>query len=445
MSICLGKAVLASRVRRAAVGLLIACGWGIGVGCPAYAATAPLTIQPTIAGGQKTSAPWAVKIVGQGTWCSAVAIDPNWVITAAHCPVPEQVLFSTGSVSNGSAGTVRSDRAMNSPNGDVKLVHLSTTHALAAYPQIDLDYLPQAGDTGTIYGLGGPEYGQLREATIEVLDAATDYSNGLGIHLVGISGGSQPGDSGGPLLVNGKLVGVDSAGTGNNDVHAESWYANLAGSKDFLASVLVGTPTLEGGSVSMALGREFFYSKQRIMIWVNGRYAAETYNGAPYYAYAEPTDSGVTLHLGSGVKAGDYVQVGIVSGVPGNTPPSPSSAQMLAYAYLDTVRSVTLVDGRANAELGSWLFKSNQRVMFWINGQYAGETYQGVAYYASATFDSLRIRPYTVGSQTSEGVVIRPGTAVKDGDEIQIGIVPGVPGNSPPPPSSAQVLANVVL
>lgn len=409
---------------------LIVSGRGAWMGSAAYAQT----IDPQIAGGEPVNVPWLALVSGDGHFCSGVLVNPDWMITAKHCPSSE-VQFADGPLrSDGTrqVNRVKVDKAMDAPSGDVKLMHLATPYPLAAYPEMDLGYVAGVGDTGVIYGVGTPNVGSLRRAAVIVTGAGTDGFGGPAVHVEGVSGSAQPGDSGGPLMINGKLVGVASTSSATGGIHDNNWYANLGRSKDLVSSAMIDTLSLNGGGISMALGREYFYSKQRIMVWINGRYAGEAYNGVPYYASVTPTNSGVTLQLGAPLNAGDYVQVGIVPGVPGNTPPNPSTARLFALQAFDTVRSVTRAGDRVNVVLSNWLVASNQRVMFWINGNYVGETYNGAVYYLA-------------NSRSGDSVTLS--LNVKNGDDLQVGIVPGSPGGTPPSPSasSVRILAKAVL
>ena len=380
---------------------------------------------PFILGGNLSDVPWTVRIGAQGggggTTCSAVAISPNWLITAAHCPSVVTAYFPGRSI--------HADRAIDSPTGDIKLLHLSEPYRLAAYPRVDLAYAPRAGDRGTIHGLGRPHY-ELREATVNVPGESQDYHRGPGILLEGVSGSVQSGDSGGPLLIDGKVVGIASTGSHVEAINGKGVYGNLGASAAFVASAMIGAPTLKQGNLNVAIDGEFFKSSPRLMFWINGQYSGEVFDGRAYYLHADATGNDVTVSTSA--QAGDHVQVGIVQGVPGDGVPPPASATLLSSTILDAVRNVKLHVDRVQATLGPWLVNSNERVVFWINGQYAGETHGG-------SFHQL----YSI--VTPGAVTVSTDVPAKSGDKVVIGIVPGTPGDASAHPSSAKVLADVVL
>ncbi len=210
--------------------------------------TAPGHVTTNIVGGTAGSSPYIVQLEfgdGSGTYgCTGEAISSQWVLTAQHCIDGVQWMNVYYSNSTSNPGTpVAADRVAGSPYGDVALVHLSTTKSVSSYAPLASSYTARAGDSGTIWGYGlranqQPASG-LYKATVNVLGASTDAYGGRAVHVQGVSGASNHGDSGGPLYVNGVVVGVCSTGDSadpGSDTHAGSNYANLSDSRSWIRS-----------------------------------------------------------------------------------------------------------------------------------------------------------------------------------------------------------------
>lgn len=206
------------------------------------------TVSPHIIGGTSGSSPYIVQLVfGQsgGTYgCTGEAISSQWILTAQHCIDGTQWMDVYYSNSVTSPGTpVAADQVAGSSNGDVALVHLSSSKSLNSYAPLASSYSP-AGGTGTIWGYGltagGAQPTHLNKATVNVVGSSTDAYGGNAIHVKGSNGASNHGDSGGPLFVGGKVVGVCSTGDvadPGSDIHAGSNYANLTASRSWIKSV----------------------------------------------------------------------------------------------------------------------------------------------------------------------------------------------------------------
>ncbi|HWC23613.1 MAG TPA: trypsin-like serine protease [Flexivirga sp.] len=222
-----------------------------GAGTTSASATAVSgdTVSPHIIGGTSGSSPYIVQLVfGQsgGTYgCTGEAIAPQWVLTAQHCIDGTQWMnvYYSNSVTN--PGTpVAADQVAGSANRDVALVHLSSAKSLSGYAPLASSYTPRSGDTGTIWGYGltagGAQPTHLNKATVNVVGSSTDAYGGNAIHVKGVDGASNHGDSGGPLFVGGVVVGVCSTGDvadPGSDIHAGSNYANLTASRSWIKSV----------------------------------------------------------------------------------------------------------------------------------------------------------------------------------------------------------------
>ncbi|NYE95371.1 secreted trypsin-like serine protease [Psychromicrobium silvestre] len=215
------------------------------------ATAAPVSSAPTpkiIGGTQAPATPWEVQLdfgLNGGEYgCTGEAISANWILTAQHCVdgISWMDVYYSNSTSN--PGTpIAADAVYGSPYGDVALVHLSSSHTLSSYPALASSYTPTSGATGTIMGYGlranGVQPTGLYQANVQVLGSSTDAYGGAAVHIQGVNGASNHGDSGGPLIVGGKIVGVCSTGDvadPGSDTHASSNYANLTGSRSWIKS-----------------------------------------------------------------------------------------------------------------------------------------------------------------------------------------------------------------
>ena len=136
------------------------------------------------------------------------------------------------------------DDMQNSSNGDAALVHLGEPAPVNQNMPLADSYDATAGDSGVIEGYGlranRVPTSRLYKADVSILGESTDAYGGRAIHLEGVNGSSNHGDSGGPLIVNGQIVGVCSTGDSadpGSDFHADSNYANLTDSRQWIADV----------------------------------------------------------------------------------------------------------------------------------------------------------------------------------------------------------------
>lgn len=204
---------------------------------------------PLVVGGERADhTSWAVQLLfvqGGGLYgCTGEAISESWVLTAKHCVagISSMVVFYSNSTLNPGA-PVAADQVYGSPSGDVGLVHLAASQQLESYPDLTAGYEPGFEDSGIImgYGLRADQKSSkgLYEADVLITNASADGYGGPAIHITGITGAANHGDSGGPLIVDGEIVGVCSTGDladPGADTHAGSNYANLTGSREWIHS-----------------------------------------------------------------------------------------------------------------------------------------------------------------------------------------------------------------
>lgn len=203
---------------------------------------------PDIVGGTKSSAtPWEVQLIfqqnGSSFGCTGEAISAEWVLTANHCVDGDQsmnVYYSNSTTNRGPA--IAADNLYSSSNGDVALVHLSQPKNLNSYAPLADSYTARSGDKGIVMGYGhranGANADGLYQANVQVVGSSTDAYYGTAVHIKGVNGSSNHGDSGGPLIIGGKVVGVCSTGDSADpgaDTHAGSNYANLTDSRQWIS------------------------------------------------------------------------------------------------------------------------------------------------------------------------------------------------------------------
>jgi hypothetical protein len=226
----------------------------VTAGSPSVYAAAPIPLpspgaSTLVVGGERADhTNWAVQLSfvhGGGVYsCTGEAISDSWVLTAKHCVDGiSAMLVSYGNSARNPGAPVAADQVFGSPFGDIGLVHLSAPRPLRSYPELTHGYEAGYRDTGTIMGYGlraDREIANgLYEADVLITNASVDAYGGPAIHISGITGAANHGDSGGPLIVDDEIVGVCSTGDVADpgaDTHAGSNYASLTSSRGWIQS-----------------------------------------------------------------------------------------------------------------------------------------------------------------------------------------------------------------
>lgn len=369
---------------------------------PTPARTVPVG-QPTAAGVD-----WLVTVQDAEHTCSGTALSDVWVLSSKHCPRDEVVY-------PGTADPVSVDRVVDSPTGDVRLLHLRTPHALRTYPPVDLAYAATTGDAATGFAVGTPAAPTPTRASTTVAGTGTDQLGGGTLIAVDASGApALTTDSGGPLLVNGRVVGVAAVWNGDTGKPVVS-YASLRSSASVVAAEIVSDVTVNGTQAVITIGKNLFRSRTRVMVWADGRYAGETYDGANYYMGARENQD-ATMTLWANVPPGALVQVGTIDGVPGMADVSVAKTRVLRSAVGDAGLKVTFgKNERAVVQTSRSLFDAQRRLVVSVNDARVGETYAGSSY------DMPR-------EMNAKSAWMYPSRTIARADEIEVRLATGTPG-----------------
>ncbi|MFC8599427.1 M60 family metallopeptidase [Isoptericola sp. NPDC057191] len=172
----------------------------------------------------------------------------------------------------------------------------------------------------------------------------------------------------------------------------------------------------EDGVARFSMPEALYRSKQRVVLYVDGKYQGETYDSHQYYLGASTVDGVTTLSRG-GMQPGQVVEVGLVAGSPGYSA-SYSTADIVASTVAwGQVTNLRVVNGTTvEFTIPEKLFRASKRVLLWVDGKYATEAYAGRTPYAShSVHDGL--------------VTVRRGMSSAPVDTLEVGLVPGSPGS----------------
>ncbi len=179
-----------------------------------------------IQGGQlEIGFPAVGQVSNSGSTCTGTLLSPGFVLTAKHC-LGSSMMFKVGTdATNFVASTV--DRTFAHPSRDLALLHLAAPIRNGHPFPINTGPAPAVGTTCTAVGFG---IHQEADGTTTVgtkrsgLERVT-FVQGALLEVKFVTAIADSGDSGGPLLCNGKIAGVvKSHSDGNWPSHTKEIY-----------------------------------------------------------------------------------------------------------------------------------------------------------------------------------------------------------------------------
>ena len=401
--------------------LLVAAGMGVVSAIPAAALTS----------GTRSNEPWVVEVYGSrfgvqgGRPCTGAAIAEEWVLTADHCEATDVFYRYTPSGGEEVRAEVAVAEAISLAPLDMKLLRLSERRELPRFPKLRPGGY-RVGSVGDVYGVGEGLLALQRSEKVWIRNVGPMAHGAIGMYTTATTGGAeqiaQPGDSGGPLMVGGNLVGVFYGSTELDEPVQKMGFTDVGPVVAKLRELQahgrfpreasperapeIADVAVARGHVEVTLSDALVHSGRRVVVWVNWRYAGELDDGRFFYSWKRDVPGGAVMVPTADVRDGDLIQVGeLASGV------DVAAADLLFQSTLNGVDSVRRSGDRVAVRMSEALVRSGKRVVIWVDGVYRAEVIDDVSYYASKSNDA-------------HGSLITPDGTVTDGALVTIGVLP---------------------
>ncbi len=422
-----------------------------------------------IISGASAEKPWVVKVTGyingRQSACSGAALNAQIVAIAARCALGK-VTYPDGTIVDLST---TSHWAVTDAVG-VKLLILSQEHKLAEYPTLGAYHVSGAavpfppGTIGSAYGYGADNAVKQKTLAVRLKEHAKTDSGNEVLRAYEINGRAEGGDSGGPLIINNKLVGIMSGAIKDIDGESLVEFLGISSTISTLRQMeharemreapkvdselpWISATTVENGRFSVKMSSELINSGRQVVMWRNGQYIGEVKSDVSYNCDKTNISDGSVISPFARVHDDDLLKIGIIDGINASKYSEPLYEQRLTG-----VENVALKGKKINIRLSETLINSGQRVIIWINNTYAAEVFRGSIYYAAATrlpgaslltIEASNFAPKVPA--TGYGTTTTSATNSNRGLSIQIGVVPGSPGMKIGNPRDAKLLYSATL
>ncbi|MBL8264521.1 MAG: trypsin-like serine protease [Xanthomonadaceae bacterium] len=398
-----------------------------------------------IVGGSLTTTvqPWVAALLQNGQQgCGGSLIAPQWVVTAAHCVSgganPTQVRLgslyrsSGGQVISISQKIVHPGYSTSNINGGNDIALLKLASPVSGITPISIAAsAPGANTAVRLYGWGQttPQQGgdrgseQLKQLDTQIIASSNcaNYRTGDLCVRGSTSATACYGDSGGPAIVGGALVGATSRAGGNNTtcgptnaiytsvVYFKSWISqyvsttppgdySISGTITNSSGAGISGVTVSNGSVTATTSSTGAYTLTGVG---NGTYtltpSLSGYTFSPASRSVTVNGANVTGQdfTGTGSSTGNWqTQSGsLASGGSATVPSSPGYVQGGNGTYQATL------SGPSTADFDLYLFKWNGASWTQVAKSDGSTSSESISYNGTAGYYALQVRSYS-GSGT---------------------------------------------